>query len=133
MGWESFRFEGSRPFRFAVSLRIWLGFGLTLVPGFHYHPRELAGQPLARLPGWCCGGGQHPGSDAFGHRAPGGGSSGVYQAVEVAGEAVEGRDVCRLTVDIRRVREIKSGFRRLSETATRELPFRSAVVNTSAG
>ena len=35
-------------------------------------------------------------------------------------------------VDIRRVREIKSGFRRLPDTATRELPFRSAVVNTDA-
>jgi len=36
------------------------------------------------------------------------------------------------TVDIRRVREIKSGFRRLPGTATRELPFRWAVVNTDA-
>ncbi len=36
------------------------------------------------------------------------------------------------TLDIWRVREIKSDFRRLPETATRELPFHSAVVNTSA-
>ncbi len=35
-------------------------------------------------------------------------------------------------VDIQHVREIKSGFRRLSETAPRELAFCSAVVNTSA-
>jgi len=122
-------------FRRSLPAPTWVGKEES--PRLARHARENVGL-IGRLDhdpggGWLSNRSKSPGTTVSRHDS--GASKNVYQvagiALKDAGPLMGGR-VVPLSVVIWPVREIKSGFRRLSETATRELLFRSAVVNTAA-